>query len=100
MSGKRLAGAMVVLVVLAIGAFRNVEAGTRLDPAVMKVALHTTTPEENGFVDMVAKRVDAGTLPESIVDSTFQWARKKTRNKFQYFKRGLILRAADAGISL
>ena len=44
--------------------------------------------------------VDAGTLPVALVDSTFQWARQKPKNKFQYFKRGLTVRAARIGIDL
>jgi hypothetical protein len=71
-----------------------------LDADTIKVALHTATPEENGFIDYVLKRVDKGTLPLDLVESTFLWARKKPRRKFQYFKQGLILRAADQGIKL
>jgi hypothetical protein len=72
----------------------------RLDAATIKAALRTTTIEEAGFVDRVVASVDAGTLPASLVDSTLQWARRKPRHKFQYFKRALIERAARQGITI
>jgi hypothetical protein len=75
------------------------EAGV-LDPNVMKIVLHTATPQEEGFIDKVIARVDNGTLPLDLVQSTFLWARKKQRKKFFYFKQGLILRAAAQGIAL
>ena len=71
-----------------------------LDAKMMKVALQTATPEEDGFIEYVLDRVDQGRLPLDLVESTFLWAKKKPRHKFQYFKRGLILRAAKRGISL
>jgi hypothetical protein len=74
---------------------------TRLDAETMKAALRTTTVEEDGFIDGVVAKVDMGALPAELVDSTFQWARKKnTKYKFQYFKQGLIVRAAKIGIQL
>jgi hypothetical protein len=78
---------------------REASAAT-LDADTMKVALHTATPEEDGFISRVLAMVDNDTLPESLVNSTFLWARKKPYNKFQYFKRGLILRAAEQGITV
>ena len=71
-----------------------------LDAKVMQVALHTATPEDNGFIEYVLNRVDKGTFPLDIVESTFLWAKKKPQRKFQYFKRGLILRAEKEGIQL
>lgn len=71
-----------------------------LDADTMKAALRTATPEENGFIDLVLNLVDGGTLPVAMVDSTFQWARQKPKHKFQYFKRGLTVRAARIGIDL
>lgn len=71
-----------------------------LDAAEMKAALHTSAPEEDGFIDRTLDLVDDGTLPEKMVVSTFLWARRKSQHKFQYFKRALILRAARKGIRL
>ena len=72
----------------------------RLDADTMKAALRTATPEENGFIDYVLALVEAERLPPSLVHSTFQWARKKPRYRFQYFRRGLIIRARRQGIRL
>ena len=66
----------------------------------MKVALHTAVTEDDGFIDYVLIRVKKGLLPLDLVESTFLWAKKKPHNKFQYFKRGLIWRAAQQGILL
>jgi hypothetical protein len=71
-----------------------------LDAATMKVALHTATPQEDGFIDRVLAMVDEGTLPLDLVESTFLWARKKPKHKFIYFREGLKLRAADRGIKV
>jgi hypothetical protein len=74
---------------------------TRLDAATMKAALRTDTIEEGGFIDYVLDKVKKGTLPADLVDSTFQWARKKPyKHRFQYFKQALIVRAAAIGITI
>lgn len=73
----------------------------RLDAAAIKAALHTATVEEGGFIDYVLAKVKKGDLPAGLVDGTFQWARKKpTKYRFQYFKKALIVRAADMGINI
>jgi hypothetical protein len=90
---------IVVLVLLATVLATSVEAGV-LDPDVMKAALHTATPQENGFIEAIVAKVDKGTLPLELVQSTFLWARKRPRKKFYYFKQALILRAAARGIQL
>jgi hypothetical protein len=90
---------LVVLALLAVTMVPAAEAGV-LDPDVMKIVLHTSTEQENGFIEYVMGRVDKGTLPLDLVQSTFLWARKKPRKKFFYFQQGLILRAADRGIKL
>jgi hypothetical protein len=90
---------VVVLALLSMLFVVPVEAGV-LDPEVMKIVLHTATPQEQGFIDNVVARVEKGTLPLDLVQSTFLWARKKPRKKFFYFQQGLILRAAAQGIKL
>ena len=74
--------------------------GTRLSAATIKAALRTATPEEGGFVERVINLTKEGVLPPDLVDSTFQWARKKPGHRFQFFKRGLTVRAAKLGIAL
>jgi hypothetical protein len=79
---------------------QKASAEVKLDAAQIKVGLRTVTPNDEGFVDRVVKMTNDGRLPVSLVDSTFQWARKKSQNQFQYFKRALILRAAKQGITI
>lgn len=90
---------MLVFMLFAGSEMRGAEKGP-LDANTIKVALHTNTAEENGFIDRVLALVDRHVLPLDMVESTFLWARKKPHNKFQYFKRGLILRAQQQGIGL
>jgi hypothetical protein len=71
-----------------------------LDAGVMKVALHAATPGEEKFIDNVLTLVEKDVLPIDLVQSTFLWAKKKSNHKFQYFKRGLILRAKEQGITI
>jgi hypothetical protein len=96
---RNYARLLIVLALVATAFVPTADAGV-LDANVMKVALRTATPQEQGFIDAVVARVDKGTLPLDMVQSTFLWARKKPRKKFFYFKQGLILRAADRGIKL
>ena len=86
--------------ILAAGASQKRSVDNPLDAKTMQVALHTATPEENGFIEYVLHRVDKGTLPLDMVESTFLWAKRKPYRKFQYFKHGLTLRAEQAGIHL
>lgn len=70
------------------------QATEKLTSEKIKAGLRTTTVEEEGYVDKVLEMVDKGTIPYSLVESTFQWARKKPRYKFQYFKHAMELRIA------
>ncbi|MFZ1937166.1 MAG: hypothetical protein WCB27_24410 [Thermoguttaceae bacterium] len=90
---------LIVMALLATTLVPTAEAGV-LDANVMKVVLRAGIPREQDFIDYVVARVDKGTLPLDLVQSTFLWARKKPRKKFYYFKQALILRAADRGIHL
>lgn len=92
---------LAVAVGLALGAcFAQSAQAATLDAAQMKAALHTATPEEEGLIDSVLAKVESGTLPVALVESTFLWAREKPKNQFQYFKRGLTERAARLGIDI
>lgn len=71
-----------------------------LDPEQIKAVLHTATIEEDGFICKTVRMVNKGSLPADLFQSTLQWARKKPRRKFQYFKHALVLRAAEIGIDL
>ncbi len=71
-----------------------------LDADQIKAALHTTSDIEGGFVERAVSMVQAGTLPRDMFTSTFLWARKKPRHRFQYFQQALTVRAAEIGIKL
>ena len=72
-----------------------------LDPALMKAILRVVTPEENRFFDLVLWKMKTKVLPAELFYSTFEWARKKpSKNRFQYFKQALIVRAAAIGVDL
>jgi len=93
--------AAISFAILAAVVAKTSHAATSLDAATIKAALRTATPEEQGFVDRVVKLAQNGTLPNGLLESTFLWARKKpVEHRFQFFKRGLILRAAKLGIVL
>jgi hypothetical protein len=89
---------LVVFLLVAVGS--GTAEASLPDADAMKAALRTATPEEDGFIERVLTLVKKKALPEDLVESTFIWAKKKMNNKFQYFKRGLILRAGQQGISL
>lgn len=90
---------IVMLAMLFLMAAR-MHAAEPLDAESIKAALRTATPEEEAFIDRTVAMVGKGTLPRDLFESTFLWARKKPRLKFQYFQRGLILRAEQQGIRL
>jgi hypothetical protein len=69
-----------------------------LDPEQIKAILRTNTEQEDGFIERAVAMVNNGTLPAELFQSTFLWARKKQKHKFQYFQQALTLRAADIGI--
>ena len=62
--------------------------------------LRARRPREFEFIAKVIELVELGTLPESLVRSTYLWARKKPRHKFQYFERGMRFRAGKLDIDL
>ncbi|MGO9814496.1 MAG: hypothetical protein ACLP53_27510, partial [Isosphaeraceae bacterium] len=76
------------------------QAGSQLDAKTMKMALRTTCIEDQGFIERVVRMTHEGKLPGSLVDSSFDWARKKERHQFQYFKYALTTQAAQQGIDL
>ena len=79
----------------------NVNSDPLLDAAKIKAGLRTATPEEHGFVERAVDMAKRGKLPPDILESTFQWARKKPDEfRFQYFKRALTARAAKVGITI
>jgi len=89
-----------LLALLAVGRATPAAAAPRLDADKMKVALHTASIEEDGFIDHVLVLVERRILSYKLVYGTFQWARKKHRWKFQHFKHALVIRAARRGVRI
>ena len=86
---------------LAVGWTATAQSATRLDPETMRMALQTANPAEEAYIYYACALVDRGFLPQKMVDSTFQWARKKPYpKKVQYFKYALITQAAKIGVTL
>jgi hypothetical protein len=94
-----VAGLIVLGLVIVLARASTVRAAD-INPDEIKAALRTTTTEEGGFIDRVVTMVNSGALPRDLFQSCFLWAQKKSHHKYQYFKRALIARAADVGISL
>ena len=98
--GRKSITLTIVLFLLAIFLAGRAWAEPKFDAGVIKAALHTTALEEEGFVDRVVKMTNEGKLPAELLERSFVWARGKPKHKFQYFKRALIVQAADMGIRL
>ncbi|HEV3417210.1 MAG TPA: hypothetical protein VG056_10365 [Pirellulales bacterium] len=82
---------------------RAADTGTSTVPTLkdtLDKGLKARLPSEFAFVANVVGKVDDGTLPLSLVESTFLWARRKPDHPFQYFQQGLTLRAQKIGVSL
>ncbi|HQF12347.1 MAG TPA: hypothetical protein PLS55_00520 [Thermogutta sp.] len=78
----------------------SAQAADWLNAELIKAALHTATPEEEGFVEYVVGLVQQGQLPAQILQSAYLWAQKRPKYKFQYFKRAIIYLAAQKGIRI
>ncbi|HEV2968363.1 MAG TPA: hypothetical protein VGY55_00140 [Pirellulales bacterium] len=92
---------VICIIPVAIG--RAADTGTSTTPTLKDTldnGLKARLPSEFAFVAKVIAKVDDGTLPLSLVESTFLWARRKPDHPFQYFQQGLTLRAQKIGVSL
>ena len=90
----------VLLLWVSVPARPAVAATTQLDATTMKAALRCETPGEKGFVERVVRLMNKGKLPRSVVETTFDWARRKNKHRFQYFQEALTLQAKRLGLSL
>jgi hypothetical protein len=74
----------------------------------LRVGLKAVTRGDFAFIDLVILKVDDGTLPRKMVDSTFLWARRRVqtqspqyRNRpMVFFQPALVLRARAIGVRL
>ena len=83
--------------------FAAEDPGTQSTPTfkeTLEKGLKARRPEEFAFIAMVVTKVDKGVLPRALVESTFLWARGKGSLAFEYFRKGLTVRAQKMGIAL
>jgi hypothetical protein len=74
----------------------------------LRVGLKARTKADFEFIDVVVERVNQGKLPRKMVDSTFLWARNRSRIRptthplrpMVYFQPALVLRAKAIGVKL
>jgi len=66
----------------------------------LEKTLRARRPNEKQFITLVVAQVEQGQLPRSLVDSAFNWARKKPSQKVQYFEQALRLLARKRGLRL
>ncbi|HKD36729.1 MAG TPA: hypothetical protein VKB78_08005 [Pirellulales bacterium] len=95
---------VIALTSLACGTIASAtDTGTSGTPKLkdtLEKGLKARLPSEFAFIDEVISKVDDGTLPRSMVESTFLWARRRQIHAFEYFEQGLKVRAAQIGVSL
>lgn len=66
----------------------------------LEKGLEARRPVEFAFIRRVVQLVHDGRLPQPLVDRCFDWAKRKPKNKVQYFKFALRKIAADLGIDV
>jgi len=66
----------------------------------LETGLLARRPDEIAFVALVVDKVADGTLPRSLVESTFFWARRQQPYPAVYFQQGIRLRAKKIGVVL
>ena len=109
MAGRR--GLLALILALAIGvsidgALADAPSSTPIAPGgpdlqtTLEKGLRARRPVEFAFIASVVRMVDAGTLPQSIVTTSFLWARKKRPYPFPYFRQSLRAQAQQMGVDL
>lgn len=69
--------------------------------AQLEKGLKARRPSDFTFIDTVITAVDNGTIPQKMVNETFDFARSKsTQYPFIYFQFALRKRAAKIGVTL
>ena len=67
---------------------------------MLEKGLRVKRPADFQFIAHVVRRVDDGTLPSSLVKSSFLWSRNKRPYPFVYFQRSLEQQAKKRGIAI
>ncbi|HUY93027.1 MAG TPA: hypothetical protein VMV10_30135 [Pirellulales bacterium] len=60
--------------------------------------LRAMRPQDFAFIKVVLTRVNEGSLPQSLVEQAFLWARHKRAYRVQYFEKVLRLLAQRQGV--
>jgi len=66
----------------------------------LETGLKARRPVEFAYINQIVKLVEAGTLPRSLVTSTFIWARRMPSRQLQYFQFALQARAKRLNVKL
>ena len=66
----------------------------------LQTGLKARRPQEFAFIAQVVEMVGDGTLPRSMVVTSFLWARKHRPYPFPYFEFGLRAQAAQVGVQI
>jgi hypothetical protein len=77
------------------GGVANLDLKTQLEKG-----LRARRPVEFAYIAQIVALVESGDLPESLVTSTFVWARKKPTRRLQYFQFALQTRAKKLHVQL
>lgn len=91
---------IVAAIVLLATSEKNAFGAPKLDVKTITAGLRTTHIEEDGFIEEVVDMANNGELSWAIVDNSFSWAKRKPKNRFQYFRKALIELAARQGITV
>jgi hypothetical protein len=93
---------MLLLAMLAVCRITAAGEPVRLDFDTIRVQLKTAHPDEEAYIHYVVALTDQDRLSRRLLNSAFDWARRKPvrLKKFQYFKQALITLAARTGITL
>ncbi len=67
---------------------------------MLTTGLKCRRPEEFAYIDGIVALVDSGVLPESLVRSTFAYARKRRPYPLVYFQQALRRRVKKLGIAV
>jgi hypothetical protein len=74
--------------------------GISLKQALEK-GLKARRPSEFAYIELVVKKVEEGKLPQSMVERSFLWARRKNSAiPMPYFERSLQIMAKKIGVNL
>lgn len=66
----------------------------------LEVGLKARRPGEFQYIAKIIQLVKTGQIPDKLVRSTFNWARKKHPYQFPYFERALQYRGRRLGINV